>query len=71
MSIEKTSQQDASARLAKRNLEIDKAVDTRQRPIELVEVTSLEIDESYDGDCDPYNCTGQFLVGALKQQHDD
>lgn len=38
--------------------------------VEKIDVTALQIDESYDVDCDPYNCTGQFLVDAAKLKDD-
>jgi hypothetical protein len=39
--------------------------------IETIDVASLQLDESYGEDCDPYNSTGQFLVDALKNKHRD
>lgn len=31
---------------------------------------ALELDDQYDVDCDPYNRTGQFCVGALRKEND-
>lgn len=37
--------------------------------IRKIDVAALKLDQSYDGDHDPYNCTGQFLMDALKQRY--
>ena len=34
-----------------------------------VEGTSLELDEQFDRDTDPYNRTGQYLVDALRRKN--
>ncbi len=36
--------------------------------VDKIDVDSLQIDESYEVDCDPYNSTGQHLVDALKKR---
>lgn len=71
MSIEKTEPRNAPTRSAGSNTELDQAVELRLSTIDKIEVTSLRIDESYDVDCDPYNCTGQFLVDAVKKKLSD
>lgn len=71
MSTEKTAPQNTRARSAEGKLKIDEAAAIKQPAIDKIEVTSLQIDEAYEVDCDPYNCTGQFLVDALKQKYDD
>jgi hypothetical protein len=50
---------------------VDNSGETRQPVVEKIDVTALEIDESYDADCDPYNSTGQFLVDAVKKKFDE
>lgn len=70
MSSEKTAPQD-TARLVEGKFAIHSVADNDPSAAEKVEVNSLQIDESYDADADPYNCTGKFLVEALKQKHDD
>lgn len=37
------------------------------RPMQKVEVTSLQVVQDYDPDCDPYNRTGRFLVAGMKK----
>jgi hypothetical protein len=33
-----------------------------------IDVSSLQLDDSFDGDGDPYNSTGRFLAAAIKQR---
>jgi len=66
MSTGNTTLQDTYAEFARRNSRVDEAADVERHAIENVEVASLQIDDSYDVDCDPYNCTGQLLVDAKK-----
>jgi len=69
MSAEKTAPSKAPAGLGTDKLKITEAAEVNQSAVKNVEVTSLQIDESYDVDCDPYNCTGQHLVDALRAKH--
>lgn len=71
MSTEKETPRHTPVRLAKRNVMIDDGIENELPDIESIDVTALQIDESYDGACDPYNRTGQFLVGALKKKYED
>lgn len=66
MSTEKTTPRNASGQPAKAALTVGKPIETKKPAIQSIEVTSLQLDESYDVDCDPYNCTGQYLVDAAK-----
>lgn len=68
MSNDKTAPQKAPARIARKNFEIAQLSADEPSVIDKIEVTSLQIDDAYDTDCDPYNCTGQFLVDALKDR---
>jgi len=63
--------QNAADRLARTKFNVDKSGDAKQPVVESIDVTALEIDESFDGDCDPYNSTGQFLVDSLKKKYDE
>ena len=63
--------QNAADRPVSVKLNGDKSGETKQPVVENIDVTALEIDESFDGDCDPYNSTGQFLADALKKKYDD
>lgn len=71
MSSEKTSPQNVSARPAKSKFKIGGVVEAQQAVIERIDITSLQIDESYEADCDPYNSTGQFLAGAVRKKYDE
>ncbi len=58
-------------RFAKTKSNINKVGEIKQPVIEKFDITSLQIDESYDVDCDPYNSTGQFLADARKMKYGD
>jgi hypothetical protein len=63
--------QHAADSSARTKFKVDKGAETNQPTVEAIDVTALEIDNSYDTDCDPYNSTGQFLVQALKKNYND
>jgi hypothetical protein len=63
--------QNAADRPARAKPNGDESGKTNQPVVEKIDVTVLEIDETYELDCDPYNNTGQFLVDALKNKYDD
>jgi len=71
MSTGNKAPRSAQTRLAKTKFNINKVGDIKQPVIKKIYVSSLQIDESYNDDCDPYNSTGQFLVDALKMKSDD
>ena len=66
MSTEKTAPRNALRQPVKAGLTVGKPAETRKPAIQKIEVSSLQLDESSDVDCDPYNCTGQYLVDAAK-----
>ncbi len=66
MSTENKAPRRARSPLEKTNFNVEDTSDTRLPAIESMEVASLQIDESFDGDGDPYNNTGRFLVDAVK-----
>ncbi|MGI9270742.1 MAG: hypothetical protein ACR2QT_03135 [Woeseiaceae bacterium] len=68
MSSEKTTQRNVSSRSEQRHYKIDKAAKNRPVDINEIDITALQLDASYDVDCDPYNSTGQFLVNAQKKK---
>ena len=37
--------------------------------IRKIEVNSMQLDESFEDNSDPYNSTGRFLVTAIKNQN--
>jgi len=71
MSTGNRAPRSAQTRLAKTKFNINKSGDIKQPVINKIDVSSLQIDESYDNDCDPYNSTGQFLANAWKMKRDD
>ena len=54
---------------AQRN--IDPAAKRKPLSVRNVDVSELQIDETFDTDCDPYNSTGQFLADAVRKKYDD
>ncbi len=50
---------------------MDPAAERKPLSARNVEVSDLKIDETFDGDFDPYNSTGQFLADAIKKKYDD
>lgn len=60
----------APARSSRTKFNIDKAAEIKPPVVEKIDVSSLQIDESYGVECDPYNSTGQFLADALKERCD-
>lgn len=53
---------------ARTKFKIDNGDETRLPAVKKIDVGSLEIDDSYELDCDPYNSTGQHLVDAVKEK---
>lgn len=66
MSTLNSAPQNVRERSVKSNLDIDQKSDIRMSVVSNIEVASLQIDERYEVDCDPYNCTGQTLVRGKK-----
>ncbi len=71
MSTEYKASQNAPTKLAKAGSDIDEAGVAKPPVVERIDVNALQIDDSYDVDCDPYNSTGQFLAEALKNKYED
>lgn len=63
--------QSASERPARTKFKVDHSGESKKPVVQNIDVTALEIDESFDADCDPYNSTGQFLVEAVKKKYED
>ncbi|MCH9695318.1 MAG: hypothetical protein K0U72_12480 [Gammaproteobacteria bacterium] len=69
MSTEKTGQiNSAQAKLTK-NPDVVAAQEKQQPAIERIKVNALRIDESFDGDHDPYNSTGQHLADRIRDRY--
>lgn len=58
-------------RLARTKLNINKVGEARQPDNEKIDISSLQIDETFDVDGDPYNSTGQLLADARKRKYSD
>lgn len=69
MSTERKALDSAPTRWAKPKPAIDKAGNSETPVVEKIDIGSLQIDESYEVDCDPYNSTGQHLVDSLKKRY--
>jgi hypothetical protein len=44
------------------------SADDRWSMIKKIEVSSLQLDDSFEDNSDPYNSTGRFLVTAVKNR---
>jgi len=69
MSTDKTTPRTGSNGPAKGKVEA--AAERKPLSVRNVDVSELQIDETFDGDFDPYNSTGQFLADAIKKKYDD
>ena len=69
MSTDRTTPQKAFERRAENRVVFDSKNAARRADVENLDVTALQIDESPDDDCDPYNSTGQFLAKAFRQKN--
>jgi hypothetical protein len=71
MSTESKTSQNVPTRLAKARSDTDMASAARPSIVEKIDINALQIDESFDVDCDPYNSRGQFLTDALRKRYED
>ncbi len=71
MSAVDSASQNAPKRSVNTKLDIAETGAIRPPAVEKIELGMLQIDESYDDDCDPYNSTGQFLADAIKAKYDE
>ena len=69
MSTEKTTPRTGLIGPAKGKVE--PAAERKPLSVRNVDVEELQIDETFDAACDPYNSTGQFLADAIKRKYDD
>ena len=69
MSSEKTARQTESKGPVKGK--VDPAAERKPLSVQNVDVSELQIDETFDADCDPYNSTGQFLTDAIRKKYDN
>ena len=70
MSTEETGTFGPSERPDKSGVKVER-VAKKKPSIENIDVNALQIDETFDGDFDPYNSTGQFLADDIKKKYDD
>lgn len=52
------------------DVNIEDAVELPSGGLKAIEVTSLEFDDQYEADTDPYNRTGSHFVAALRRKQD-
>lgn len=71
MSTYLKAQQIVADKPARTKFKVDKSGEATQPVVQNIDVTALEIDESYELDCDPYNSTGQFLADELKKKFEE
>ena len=69
MSMERKASNRAPTRCAKPS--IDNPGSTEMPAVDTIDVDRLEIEESYDVNCDPYNSTGQHLADTVKKRYED
>ena len=70
MSTRKVVPVSPTEKAATKELSPDEVIELPSEGLRKIEVTSLELDEKFDVDTDPYNRTGQFLVDALRRKDD-
>lgn len=71
MSTEETGTFGPLERPTKGNVKVERVAKKKRPSIENIDINALQIDETFDGDFDPYNSTGQFLADAIKKKYDD
>lgn len=71
MSIEKTGQMKPVDAQLRKNLNVADTPERQQPAIEKINVSALRIDESFDGDHDPYNSTGQYLAAKIRDRYEE
>lgn len=71
MSTEHKALDSAPTRWAKPKPVIERPGNIETPAVDQIDVDSLQIDEFYEVDCDPYNSTGQHLVDTLKKRYED
>lgn len=71
MSREKAAVKNAESQQPTGKTERRAAAGNKSTAVEEIAVTSLQIDESYEVDSDPYNSTGKFLAEALRAKRGD
>lgn len=49
---------------------VDDVVEVPSSGLKNIEVTSLELDEEFEAETDPYNRTGSHFVAALRRKQD-
>lgn len=71
MSTDKTQQNKPADAEFRKNLNVADAPEKQQPAIEKLNVSALRIDESFDGDNDPYNSTGQYLAAKIRDRYEE
>lgn len=69
MSSETTTSKDPLSRAPDSRFEGGSSASDKLATIRKIDVTSLQLDESYEDDGDPYNNTGRHLVAAIRNRN--
>ena len=71
MPTESTSSRVAAGRAPDNRFKRGAAARDKQFAIKKIDVTSLQLDDTFDGDGDPYNNTGRHLATAIRDRVKD
>ena len=69
MTAETSTSRHLVARAPDGRFRSDSAADEQWAAIEKIDVTCLQLDDTYDDTGDPYNNTGRHLIAALRERH--
>jgi hypothetical protein len=68
MSTESSSSKVAAGRAPDNRFKDGAAVSDKRIAIGKIDVSSLQLDDTFDGDGDPYNNTGRHRVKAIRER---
>jgi hypothetical protein len=69
MSTNTTAPKAPASRAPDDRFRIAESANDRWATIRKIEVNSIQLDESFEDNSDPYNSTGRFLVTAVKNKN--
>ena len=69
MSSETTSSKDPLSRAPDSRFKGGSTTHDKLATIRKIDITPLQLDESFEGDGDPYNSTGRHLVAAIRNRN--
>lgn len=68
MSTESSSSRIATSRAPDNRFKDGDDTGEKRIAIKKIDITSLQLDDTFDGDGDPYNSTGRHLVSAIRKR---